>query len=125
MKFDDSRRYDEVVHFVHVYVMEAHPGPPDPAPFRGLAGRGNAPRQPRTWRDRVELASTTSALLEGNQLMLVDELAPLARTNPMWCGYGPAANSAFLIGQDGRILEAHDWLDMAEMKSAIDNLLLP
>ena len=111
------------MHIVHVYVMEAHPGPPDPAPFRGLAGREEAPRQSRTYEDRVEMASTTNAMLEGSQLMLVDELAPLARTNPMWCAYGPAANSAFLVGQDGRILEAHDWLDIAEMKSAIDNLL--
>ena len=122
-KYDDTRSYDEVVHFVHVYVIEPHPGPPDPTPYLGVPGRNEAPRQPHTYRDRVTLALQTDALLEGNQLMLLDDLTPMALNNPMWCTYGPAPNCAFLIGQDGRFIEAQQWLDMGAMKAALDNLL--
>lgn len=123
MKYDDNRSYDDDVHFVHVYVIEPHPGSPDPSPYRGGVGRGEAPRQPRSYGDRLALALQTKALLEGNQLMLVDELAPMARTNPMWCTYGPAANCAFLIGRDGLFIEAQVWLDLGAMKTAMDSLL--
>jgi len=62
-------------------------------------------------------------LIEGRQLLLVDDLSPGELSNPVWCTYGPAANSAFLISQDGIIDTAQAWLDVQDMRIAIDALL--
>ena len=122
--YDAEHTYADLIHFVHVYVIEPHPGPPDHNPYRGeVSGLTGAPNQPRTYADRVALARQTNTLLKGNQLMLVDDLMPLARTNPMWCTYGPGPNCGFLIDQSGKFVQVHDWLKMDFMRIAIDELL--
>ena len=123
--FDSTRTYDEVVHFVHIYVIEPHPTAPDPSPYSGeIWEAANYKRpQPRTYDARVGLARETRDLLEGDQLLPVDELTPEARNNPLWCSYGPAPNSAYLIGQDGLLHTVQFWVDASTMRAAIDRLL--
>jgi hypothetical protein len=113
-----------VVHFVHVYVIEPHPGSPDPNPYRGGSDGGiDAPRQPRAYDDRLTLAQQTAGFLEGAQMMLVDDLAPRQRNNPVWCTYGPGANCGYLIAQDGTLVEAQLWVKPDEIRDAIDRIL--
>lgn len=122
--FDGHRTYADVVHFVHVYVPEPHPESPDPSPYSGYVNERaySERRQPRSYDERVTLAREADALLEGNQLMLVDEMTPL-RGNPVWCSYGPMPNLAYLIDQSGTVRVAQKWVDAVKMEAAIDELL--
>lgn len=125
--FDETRTYADVVHLVHIYVTEPHPMG-DPSPYTGFV-REIAPhstrRQPTTYAERVALATEIAALLEGEQTMLVDDLAPMDRSNPVWCSYGPMPNSAFLIAMDGTLRLAQKWTDAGRIQKAIDELLGP
>lgn len=123
--YDASRTYDEVVHFVHVYVVEPHPLDPDPSPYRGEVWELNYSQrsQPKSYDARVALAQEIEALLEGNQLMLVDELMPESRNNPLWCSYGPAPNSGYLIDRTGKLRVVNTWIDLSEMEETIDAIL--
>jgi hypothetical protein len=76
-----------------------------------------------TYDGRVALADEIEALLEGNQLMLVDELTPEQRNNPLWCSYGPAPNSGYLIDQTGKLRVVNVWIDVNEMEETIDAIL--
>lgn len=121
--FDATDTYGDKVHFVHIYTVEAHPSAPDPSPYSGTVWDNAYSRpQVRTYSERVALALDTEALLAGSQLMLIDELTPEPRNNPVWSSYGPCPNGAYLIGTDGRIEAAQQWLDVGEMETAIDQL---
>jgi hypothetical protein len=113
------------VHLVHIYVVEPHPLDPDPSPYRGEVWETTYSErsQPKSYDARVALAREIEALLEGNQLMLVDELTPESRNNPLWCSYGPAPNSGYLIDQTGKLREVHTWIHVLQMEWAIDALL--
>ena len=65
------------------------------------------------------------ALFTGNQILLVDELTPLPRNNPIWTSYGPNPNGAYLIGEDGKVVVSQKWLDVAAMETAIDAYFTP
>ena len=123
--YDSGRTYADVVHFVHVIVIEPHPLPPDPSPYTGKSWEGpdSTIRQPRTYEERVEAAKAIAPLLEGNQLLLVDDLGPEGTNNPVWCTYGPAPNAAFLIRQDGIVDTVQLWFLARGMEDAIDALL--
>ena len=123
-QFDATRTYSEVVHFVNVYVTEPHPMT-DPSPYTGtpLERRYSTRRQPTTYRDRVALAGEVAALLEGEQIVLVDEMSPRPRVNPVWCSYGPMPNSAYLITMDGTLHLVQQWEDPRQLETAIDELL--
>lgn len=125
MAFDASNSYDEVVHFVHIYTVEAHPMSPDPSPYSGDVWElaYSTKSQVRTYPERVTYAIEVEALLQGSQLVLVDELTPLPRNNPVWSTYGPCPSGAYLIDTDGRIIVSQAWLDVNAMKTAIDLLL--
>ncbi len=123
--YDQTRTVDEVIHIVHVYVIEPHPLDPDPSPYRGNVWEAFDYRrsQPTTYAERVALAAEVRALLEGDQLMLVDELTPEGRNNPLWCSYGPAPTLGYLIDRDGEIVKALAWNNVAEFQAAIQDLL--
>ena len=72
---------------------------------------------------RVALAREVEALLEGEQLMLVDELTPESRNNPLWCSYGPAPNSGYLIDRTGKLRVVNTWIDVSGMEETIDAIL--
>lgn len=122
---DDGRPFGERVYFVHVYVIEPHPMAPDPSPYSGRVSeaRYSTKRQPTTFAERVAAAAETRDLLTGPQLMVVDDLTPGQRTNPIWCTYGTCPNCAFLIGQDGVIDTVQTWFEAGAMQGAIETLL--
>jgi hypothetical protein len=123
--YNATQTYGDVVHFVHVYVIEPHPLDPDPSPYQGEVWEAlySHRSQPKTYDGRVALAREIEALLERSQLMLVDELTPESRNNPLWCSYGPAPNSGYLIDQTGELRVVNIWIDVSEMEETIDAIL--
>lgn len=79
--------------------------------------------QPYTYDERVAAAQEMLPLVEGNQLILVDDLIPGERNNPVWCTYGPCPNCSYLIDRDGIIHTTQAWFDAEEMERAINDLL--
>jgi hypothetical protein len=123
--YDASSTYADHVHIVSLYVIEPHPMAPDVGPYSGAVSEReySTKDQPRTYSKRVDYAQETELFLEGEQIMLVDELLPEPLNNPAWCTYGPCPNCAYLIRQNGVIDTVQRWVNVAEMKAAIDELL--
>jgi len=123
--FEGGETFSDVVHFVHVLVIEPHPQAPDPSPYGGVVQEGpySSIPQPKSREERRQVAREIEALLEGEQIVLFDELMPPESLDPVWCTYGPAPNSAFLIGRDGRIHAGQLWLDVEAMENEIRSLL--
>lgn len=117
---DSAARYDNRVHTVVVYNIEAHPKA-EPSPYRGVpteheySDRG----QPRTYADR---ATNARAIEAGRAIVAIDALAD-SGANPVWCTYGTCPSCAWLVRQDGVIEAMHDWYDPASMVQSIDALL--
>jgi len=120
-----GNRLSEDVHFVHVYVVEAHPQAPDVSPNYGavLESQYSTGPNPRNYPDRRVEAERMAERLGAGQLMLVDDIRPRPYDNPIFSTYGSGANCAFLIDQDGLIREAQIWADAAVMGSSIRRLL--
>jgi hypothetical protein len=120
--FDETTTFADRVHFVHVYVMEAHPMTPDPTPYYGAVAENvfSIVGQPRNLDGRRSNAALMVPKLDATQLLLIDDLSK--QVNPVWCTYGPAPNSAFLIGSDGVIVVAQLWADVGRMEGAIRRL---
>lgn len=110
---------------VHLYVIEPHPQSPDVSPYTGEVWEGtySTKPQPMTYEERVSDAGDMQLNITGNQLLLIDDLTPGQRNNPVWCTYGPCPNCAYLIGSDGIIKKVQTWVDVDEMKKAVDGLL--
>lgn len=123
--FTGSTTYADIVHFVHIYVTEPHPQSPDVSPYTGQVWEGSysTKSQPRTYDERVTNAADMVPLIEGNQLLLIDDLGQGNKSNPLWCTYGPAPNSAYLIRQDGNLEKVQKWVDVAAMEGAINSLV--
>jgi hypothetical protein len=123
--FNEDSIFADVVHFVHINVIEPHPMGPDPSPYGGRVSesRYSTVLQPTTYDDRVEVARGIDALIEGDQLLLVDELSPGSSVDVVWCTYGTAPNSAFLIRQDGVVEVVQLWLNTGAMEQAIRELV--
>ena len=123
--FDANLTYADVVHIVHLYVIEPHPLDPDPSPYSGVVWEAQytTKRQPMNYADRVAAARDMLPFIEGEQLVLVDDLTPRASNNPVWCTYGPCPNCAYLIRQDGIIDSVQNWVDVLQMQTNIDRLL--
>lgn len=121
--YDETSTFGDLVHFVHVYTIEAHPKAPDPCPYYGQVAEisYSIVPQPRSFTGRAENAALMLPLLDPGQLLLVDDLR--RRVNPVWCTYSTAPNSAFLIRQDGIIAAAQLWADVGRMERAIRTLL--
>jgi len=118
-------KYSDYVHFVHIYVIEPHPMSPDISPYRGEVWEQqySSKPQPKTYPERVANAADMLPNLQGDQLMLVDDLTPGQRINPLWCTYGPCPNCAYLIGTDGMIKTVQTWANPNDLETAIDDLL--
>lgn len=110
---------------MHVYVIEPHPLTPDVSPYRGEVWEQvfTTIHQPFTYADRVLAASSVAPLIEGNQILLVDDLDPVGLVNPFWCTYGPSPNLACLVGQDGTVQVMQLLAEPLPLKEAIDALL--
>ncbi|UCC77849.1 MAG: hypothetical protein JSW37_05645 [Anaerolineales bacterium] len=101
------------MHFVTLYIREAHPISGSPLAF-SYDAEGNAIEQPETYLERVALAAKTIAEAGITMLVLVDEI-----DDPVWCTYGRRPNNAYFIGTDGRIVLKQDWNSVAEVEDAI------
>jgi len=122
--FDASGTFADLVHFVHVYVVEPHPQAPDPGPYGGRVSEAqySTKRQPRTWAERASNARDVLPLITGGQRLLIDDLSP-GPANPAWCTYGTCPNCAFLIRRDGTVHTVQTWFDAAAMEDAMRSLL--
>lgn len=103
-----KEKYGDRVHFVLVYVRDAHPGQ---GKFRGIS-------QPSTYDERVELAKRAQEDLGITTLLLVDEMDNRVRAE-----YGRLPNSAFIIGQDGRVFHKQPWMHSKWIEPPLQALL--
>lgn len=124
-QYDETNTYDELIHFVILYAIEPHPMSPDPSPYKGIVWEEEYSTigQSFTYDERVATAQDTLPLLEGNQLILVDDLVPDGPNNPTWCTYGTCPDCAYLIRQNGVIDTTQRWFDAEGMEEAINALL--
>lgn len=122
---DAENTYADLVHFVHILVIEPHPRDPDPSPYGGRVWEAQYSNvnQPVTFSERQMVALQLEEYIEGNQLLLIDDMVPQALNDPIWCTYGPAPNSAYLIRQDGILDTVQTWLDVDDMRTAINHIL--
>lgn len=126
-------------------MIEAHPIKPDLSPWSGTSwqDRFSSYRQARTYGERVRYARNVSSDGVFDEV-LVDTLqdveppkypitsattaarmqaaATLVNNNEVWCRWGPAPNSAWLIARNGTVLNAQYWFDMKEMDSYMARL---
>ena len=101
--------------------MEAHPVG-SPSPYSGeewtssasVDEEGCSLLQPTNYGERVAQATQMAQELNITVPVLVDEM-----DNAVWCTYGPAPNSAYLIGIDGTIIEKQDCYQPQIMETAI------
>ncbi len=123
--YDSENTYADLVHFVHVLVIEPHPRDPDPSPYSGVVWEAqySIVQQSLNYGERQAVALQMEPHIEGDQLLLIDDMPPQLLSNPVWCTYGTAPNSAYLIRQDGILDTAQTWLDVDDMQRAIDRLL--
>ena len=128
----DGRRFDEAVHIVHVYTIEAHPALPDPTPYARWTddelpdGTGTAygdVGQAYTWTERRAHAQRILNQMTNDPLMLIDSAPPDPVTNPVWCTYGTAPNAAFVIDQDGTIALSQLWTELSEIERTVTDLV--
>jgi hypothetical protein len=123
--------YGDRVHFITVYVIEPHPnGSRSPYNKGGtgwqewwaypyLASIDTGPTQdplfqPRTYKERVAQARSMMRQLGVTTPVLIDEM-----DNPVWVTYGKMPNCAYLIGQNGTVIERESWYQPAQLESAI------
>ena len=74
--------------------------------------------QPGTYEERVTQATQMVRELAISVPVLIDEM-----DNGVWCTYGPAPDSAYLIGRDGMVVEKQGWYQPKQMESAIEKYL--
>lgn len=111
-----------------VYTIDAHPKHPDRCPYKGTVWEANYSkyRQPKNYQDRLSNAGDTR-VLDKRVHVVVDDLAPhnttMGGNNPLWCGWGPAPNAAWLLRPDGKVNLAQLWFHSAQMDKAMARML--
>lgn len=129
--YDDSSTFGERFHFVHVYIVEAHPKAPDASPYSGVVSElfYSDVRQSHTYADRKAIAERIGSRLQGPQTMLVDGLDPDGIVNPVWCTYGTAPNATYIIDQEGLVRMALNYafgtILERDMRAVLDELDAP
>lgn len=120
--FDPASTYADLVHVVHLYVVEAHPGSGTVSAYTGKVSTSTNVAMPHDYAGRVALAKETITRhqIPSDQLLLVDDLTPRAQNNPGWCTYGPAPYAGYLIGQDGVIVASEIWASDIDFPKIID-----
>lgn len=110
-----ATKYGDAINWVLVNTLEAHPKQPDPSPYRGVNWmfKYSNYSQPRNYSARVEVAQHVSEVFSLNPLfsILVDDLTPhnTSGNDPLWCSWGPAPNSAWLISRTKEVVLAQTW----------------
>lgn len=119
--------FDGRVRFLLVYTLEAHPIQ-DISPYFGYVSVGRnlqddiLYRQPATYGARRDVARDMLAALDVRQRVVID-----GPCNEWWWAYGPAANNAYLLDTDGRVVAKHWWFNHIpqNMERDIEELLNP
>jgi hypothetical protein len=102
--------------FLLVYTTEAHPkGSASPYSNREWVPlkneqEGVLPAQPATFEARCALAREARARFGEKMPVAVDGM-----DNAAWKAYGARANSAFVIGPEGRIVAVQEWAEPREL----------
>ena len=127
-----------------VYVVDPHPLPPDISPYSGdiWTFKYSKFRQARTFGERVKYAQNVStdgvfdevlvdtlqtseaeATLLSEQMDNAPVTAAYARgNNAVWCRWGPAPNTAWVIGRNGTVLTAQFWYEFNELNATLASL---
>ncbi len=119
--------FDGRVRLLLVYTLEAHPIQ-DISPYFGYVSVGRnlqddiLYRQPTTYGARREVARDMLAALDVRQRVVID-----GPCNEWWWAYGPAANNAYLLDAEGRVVAKHWWFNHIpqNMERDIEELLSP
>ncbi len=116
--------YADQVHFLHLYTLEPHPkgsnAPDIGAPWE--LHYSTYP-QPESHAERIAMRALILADHPPTQHVLLDDLSPGHRVNPVWSTYGPAPRPGFLIRQDGLIDTSQLWFNASHLEGAILQLL--
>ena len=99
--------------FIVIYGREAHPA----GEWEVSRNKqdGVAVQQPRTDADRKALAQTARETLKLTTPIALDTI-----DNSAASAYGAGANSAYVIGRDGKIAARQAWFEPLALKRAID-----
>ena len=135
--------YGKDVLFLMVYVVDPHPLPPDLSPYSGdiWTFKYTKFRQARTFGERVKYAQNVSTdgvfdevLVDTLQTSettvaaeMVDNDMAMTATDPrgnnaVWCSWGPAPNTAWVIGRNGTVLTAQFWYEFNELNATLASL---
>lgn len=112
-----AKEFGGELHVLAVHGPEAHPKS-DPSPYKGKP-------KPDKYSD-VELAGSLDERVSfakkvGDAPGLTVLVEPM--DNPVWCTVGTLPNGAWLIGQDGVVVAAHDWFDPKSMMGSVKGLV--
>lgn len=118
-------KYGDQIYFFTLYVVESHPVGSD-SPYTGKESLDsysydtldNPVCQPKTYEERVALASLLIEDSNTTSIVLMDEI-----DNPIWKIYGRAPNIAYLIDTDCKIFKAQRWYNAESMEAAIQHIL--
>ncbi len=121
-----NSKYGDRIHFIIVYVIEAHPvGSPSPysngEEWTGPASvdaAGCDIIQPVSYKERVATARQMAEELGITVPVLIDEM-----DDAVWYIYGPAPNLAYLIDSQGKVHLKQGWFQPDEMEKAIIDYL--
>ncbi len=121
-----NSKYDDRIHFIIVYVIEAHPVGSSSPYSQGEEWTGPASIdaagcdiiQPVSYEERVTTARQMAAELGITVPVLIDEM-----DDAVWYTYGPAPNLAYLIDSQGKIHVKQGWFQPDEMEKAIIDYL--
>jgi hypothetical protein len=119
-----AAEFGDRVNFVILYTVEAHPSG-EPSIYFGRENVTAANKRDgilwpdaKTMDERVKRANDSVKSLKLKTTMLVDDM-----DNRVWKAYGSAPNCAYLIGIDGKVMEAQPWFDAGPMRAALEKLL--
>ena len=116
--------YQDRVHFVIVYTIEAHPvdskSPYAEQEWDILWNKmtGVRIRQGADQEARQQQASFSHEKLKLKPLMVVDDI-----DDSVWRAYGSASSPAFVIDRQGRVAARQVWLEPRQIRQTLDRLL--
>jgi hypothetical protein len=113
-----AAKYAGRIAFVLVYGPEAHPGMgPLPQGYRGY--HPPLDRDAATYSERLQTAQTFQDVLGVHRRILVDEWDLKCLRDRTLAGIG-LFNPVVIVGQDGRIVYAAQWLDVRSLDEFLE-----
>jgi len=128
-----AAKYAGKADFVYIYTVDAHPHADDLEPYSGKPTHYEYSKykQPRTYARRVweaeEMQKQSPHPLSDQVVYVVDDLDnpnPQNGSNPVWCVWGPAPNSGWVVKPDGIVAYDAFWFNAKDIEKVLDSLLL-